>query len=111
MGDGPERVIRVSSKPVDDGIEIAVSDTGIGISAEDAARVFYAFRRGSNHQGVAGKGVGLAGVKAIIETYEAVGCLKFLSFYCSRVRARSQPPPAHCRLRAAAGSAHFGGGR
>ncbi|MEM7809159.1 MAG: HAMP domain-containing sensor histidine kinase [Planctomycetota bacterium] len=75
MGDGPERVIRVSSKPVDDGIEIAVSDTGIGISAEDAARVFYAFRRGSNHQGVAGKGVGLAGVKAIIETYDgAIRC-------------------------------------
>ncbi len=72
MGDGPERLIKVGARSVPDGIEIYVADTGIGISQQEAKRVFYAFRRGTNHQGVAGKGVGLAGVKAIVETYDGV---------------------------------------
>jgi signal transduction histidine kinase len=49
-----------------------VSDTGIGIEPEDLDKVFFVFRRGKNAtvQAVSGKGIGLASVKSIIETYE-----------------------------------------
>jgi hypothetical protein len=48
-----------------------VRDTGIGIDAEDLSKVFFVFRRGKNTAtcNVPGKGVGLASVKSIIETY------------------------------------------
>ena len=46
-------------------------DTGIGIEPGDLDKVFHVFRRGRNPaiRGVSGKGVGLASVKSIIETY------------------------------------------
>ena len=46
-------------------------DTGIGIETEDIDKIFFIFRRGRNTQtqNIAGKGVGLASVKSIIETY------------------------------------------
>ena len=48
-----------------------MTDTGIGIDPEDLDKVFYVFRRGKNAaaHGVTGKGVGLASVKSIVETY------------------------------------------
>jgi len=51
--------------------EFYVRDSGVGIAAEDLERVFHVFRRGSGEaiQNVAGKGVGLASVKSIVETY------------------------------------------
>ncbi len=51
--------------------EFYVRDTGLGIAAEDLDKVFHVFRRGSGEsvQNVAGKGVGLASVKSIVETY------------------------------------------
>jgi signal transduction histidine kinase len=52
-------------------IEFYVRDTGIGIEREDLDKVFFVFRRGKSAavQNVSGKGVGLASVKSIIETY------------------------------------------
>jgi len=52
-------------------LEFYVRDTGIGIDPEDLDKVFFIFRRGKNSQNasIAGKGVGLASVKSIIETY------------------------------------------
>ena len=52
-------------------VEFYVRDTGIGIDPEDIDKVFFVFRRGKNTQlnSIAGKGVGLASVKSIIETY------------------------------------------
>jgi signal transduction histidine kinase len=52
-------------------LEFYVRDTGIGIDPEDLDKVFFVFRRGKNTQAqnIAGKGVGLASVKSIIETY------------------------------------------
>ena len=51
-------------------VEFYVRDTGTGIDPEDLGKVFFVFRRGKNvAQNVAGKGVGLASVKSIIETY------------------------------------------
>ena len=51
--------------------EFYVGDTGVGIAPDDLERVFHVFRRGSGEavQNVAGKGVGLASVKSIVETY------------------------------------------
>jgi signal transduction histidine kinase len=54
-----------------DEAEFYVRDTGMGIDPDDLDKVFYVFRRGKGAavQGVSGKGVGLASVKSIVETY------------------------------------------
>jgi signal transduction histidine kinase len=51
--------------------EFYVQDTGMGIDPDDLGKVFGVFRRGKNGlaQNLAGKGVGLASVKSIVETY------------------------------------------
>ncbi len=71
MGDGPTREIRVSCRDRGDEAEFCVRDTGIGIEPEDLDKVFYVFRRGKTaaERNISGKGVGLASVKSIIETY------------------------------------------
>ena len=55
-----------------DEAEFYVRDTGIGIEPEDLDKVFFVFRRGkaAAAQGISGKGVGLASVKSIVETYQ-----------------------------------------
>lgn len=71
MGDGPVREIHIGCTVKPTEAEFYVRDTGIGIDPEDQSKVFYVFRRGKSQavQNVAGKGVGLASVKSIIETY------------------------------------------
>jgi signal transduction histidine kinase len=71
MGTGAVREIRIGCQLKGGEAEFHVSDTGIGIEKDDVAKVFYVFRRGRNsaEMKVAGKGVGLASVKSIIETY------------------------------------------
>ena len=70
MGDGPNRSIHVGCRVWAAEAEFYVSDTGIGIDPEDLDKVFFVFRRGKNcGVNTAGKGVGLASVKSIIETY------------------------------------------
>jgi signal transduction histidine kinase len=72
MGDGPTREIHVGCTIRRAEAEFYVRDTGIGIEPEDIDKVFFIFRRGKNAtvQAVAGKGIGLASVKSIVETYE-----------------------------------------
>jgi signal transduction histidine kinase len=71
MGDGRVREIHVGSISRADETEFYVRDTGIGIDKDDVAKVFSIFRRGKSSavQNIPGKGVGLASVKSIIETY------------------------------------------
>jgi signal transduction histidine kinase len=71
MRDDEPREIRVGCVVRLTEAEFYVRDTGIGIHPEDLERVFHVFRRGRNAQGgpASGKGVGLASVKSIIETY------------------------------------------
>ena len=69
MGSSIEPQIRVGCLLKRDEAEFYVRDTGIGIKPEDMEKVFYVFRRGSNHGQVGGKGVGLASVKSIVEMY------------------------------------------
>jgi signal transduction histidine kinase len=49
--------------------EVVVADQGRGISDEDLPHIFELFRRGSNVGSVTGMGVGLAGVKQIVEQH------------------------------------------
>jgi signal transduction histidine kinase len=71
MGDGLQRQIHIGCDHRADAVEFYVKDTGMGIEQEDLSKVFVIFRRGRNTQAqnVPGKGVGLASVKTIIETY------------------------------------------
>ncbi|HET9400117.1 MAG TPA: HAMP domain-containing sensor histidine kinase [Candidatus Acidoferrales bacterium] len=66
---GKRVVIRLSDKPGN--IEVKVEDSGSGIAAEDLARIFERFRRGSGDGTTAaqGFGLGLAICKAIVERY------------------------------------------
>jgi signal transduction histidine kinase len=72
MGDGLTREIHIGCVARSSEAEFYVRDTGIGIDVDDRDKVFFVFRRGKNTaaQHVAGKGIGLASVKSIIETYE-----------------------------------------
>jgi signal transduction histidine kinase len=72
MGDARGvREIHVGCRTRSSEAEFYVSDTGIGIDPEDLDQVFFVFRRGRNTaaNNIVGKGVGLASVKSIIETY------------------------------------------
>jgi signal transduction histidine kinase len=71
MGEGETREIHVGCTIRLSEAEFYVRDTGLGIDADDVGKVFFVFRRGKNTgaQNVSGKGVGLASVKSIIETY------------------------------------------
>lgn len=53
----------------DGSIELCVSDTGIGIPADDLPQLFSRFHRGRNAAGYPGNGLGLAIVKAIVEAH------------------------------------------
>ncbi len=71
MGDSNTREIHIGCNIRMTEAEFYVRDTGMGIDPEDIDKVFFVFRRGKNvaTQNIAGKGVGLASVKSIVETY------------------------------------------
>ena len=65
----PEIHVGCCIKPTE--IEFHVRDTGVGIEQAEIGKIFSVFRRGKGPavQNVAGKGVGLASVKTIVEMY------------------------------------------
>ena len=71
MGEGERREIHVGCSIRMTEAEFYVRDTGIGIDPEDLDKVFFIFRRGKNTAAtnITGKGIGLASVKSIVETY------------------------------------------
>lgn len=71
MGQGATRQIHVGCQMRRSEVEFYVQDSGMGIDPEDAEKIFLVFRRGKNAaaQNVIGKGVGLASVKSIVQTY------------------------------------------
>jgi signal transduction histidine kinase len=81
MGTGTTREIHVGCTVGALDAEFYVRDTGMGIDPADVGKVFNIFRRGRGAavQDVAGKGVGLASVKSIIQ------------MYCGRIWVESQP--------------------
>lgn len=81
MLDAPTRRIEVTAETTDEAYRFTVADTGKGIAAQDLPGIFNVFSR-ATHSGthaVAGRGVGLASVKSIVETYGG------------RITARSTP--------------------
>jgi len=64
-------LVRVSAKYGRGSWRIDVSDTGIGIPADEAAKLFGAFVRGSNARiaGLPGTGLGLSIVKSLVEMH------------------------------------------
>lgn len=55
--------VTVEYKKIGDNIEIAIEDSGIGISAEEQSKIFDAYYRGKNSLNAAGDGIGLYIVK------------------------------------------------
>ncbi len=62
-------VVTVSAKREGTEVLLMVSDTGAGMRAEDVARVFGKFERGSEQSGQGGAGLGLSLVKSLIELH------------------------------------------
>lgn len=61
--------VRVVLDSVEDNFTFTVQDQGIGIPEADQARLFTAFRRGSNVGNVSGTGLGLAIVEQAVELH------------------------------------------
>ena len=59
--------ITISTHEDDKGVVIKITDQGIGIDPMDQPYIFDSFRRGKNAEKKQGLGLGLAGVKAIVE--------------------------------------------
>jgi signal transduction histidine kinase len=66
---GPQAAVRVDVAPVGDGVEIVVSDDGVGISPEHLPHVFERFYRAEASRVGPGTGLGLAVVKHIVEAH------------------------------------------
>ncbi|HDQ72800.1 MAG TPA: hybrid sensor histidine kinase/response regulator [Chloroflexi bacterium] len=66
-----ERIITIRAEDKDDWVEIAVTDRGVGISAQHMRHLFERFRQfNRNEMEQQGSGLGLALAKAIIELHE-----------------------------------------
>jgi signal transduction histidine kinase len=62
--------VRVRAAPVDQRVEVAVSDTGVGIAPEDRETVFEEFRQvGTAEKKAEGTGLGLALARKFIELH------------------------------------------
>jgi signal transduction histidine kinase len=71
MGSKPHREIRIGCNVGSSEAEFYVRDTGVGVDPDELDRIFLVFRRGRSGTGagIPGKGVGLASVKSIVQTY------------------------------------------
>jgi signal transduction histidine kinase len=67
-GDRPDPHIRIEAERMDDRVQFAVTDNGIGIPSAQNERVFEPFFR-VNPGSTKGSGIGLAIVKRVIELY------------------------------------------
>lgn len=65
----PEGTVSVTLRPVDDGVELSVVDSGPGIPEEDHERVFERFYRSPEARATPGSGLGLAIVKQVIDRH------------------------------------------
>jgi two-component system phosphate regulon sensor histidine kinase PhoR len=61
--------ITISAEPVGEEVTISVSDTGVGISAQDLPRVFERFYKADRARSGGGTGLGLAIAKHIVQSH------------------------------------------
>lgn len=66
---GPGQTIAVGSRVGGGMVQLWVRDSGPGVAAEDAGRIFERFARAETGRGVDGSGLGLAIVRAIVEAH------------------------------------------
>ena len=94
--------VKVSARPITNGVEVAVTDTGDGINAEDLSQIFEQFYRGekSRNRSTGGSGLGLAIAKGIIEAHggkidvtSEVGKGSCFSFTLPKEGSRSRENP------------------
>jgi signal transduction histidine kinase len=84
--------VRVAAERRDGAAVLLVADTGPGIPAEDRARVFDRFYRGTTgRQAGPGSGLGLAIVAALVERWG--GEVRLLDGPGTRIEALFRPPP------------------
>ncbi len=95
MGDRADGYVEVGWREEPERYVFHVKDNGVGIAPEDVEKVFHVFRRAKSAaaSGAEGKGVGLAAVKAIAETYDGEAWVasevgKGSAFYFSLAKAR-----------------------
>ncbi len=65
----PGGSVTLAARREDDGVALAVSDTGVGVPSEDHARIFEKFERGNPQARQSGPGLGLSLVKSFIELH------------------------------------------
>jgi signal transduction histidine kinase len=66
---GKGKPVTVSVTPAGDGVRIAVSDQGMGISAADQRRIFEQFERAAGNDGTGGLGLGLFITQQLVEAH------------------------------------------
>jgi signal transduction histidine kinase len=69
IGNPKNPTISLGWDTTDKGLQFFVRDNGLGIKPDDKQSIFYVFRRGDGVKSADGKGIGLATVKSIVETY------------------------------------------
>lgn len=67
---GLDRGVEISIGAVEGGLQVGVSDRGIGIPQEDLVRVGAPFFRAGNSAGVSGSGIGMSLVKRITQIHD-----------------------------------------
>jgi PAS domain S-box-containing protein len=69
----PEGEVGIRAKPIPDGVEVIVHDSGIGMSPDDSAQLFTKFFRGNNPVVTESRGTGLGLViaRAILQAHSA----------------------------------------
>jgi signal transduction histidine kinase len=61
--------IHVRARADEKTVEIAISDSGIGMDAEDLPKLFQPYYRARSATGIAGTGIGLNVVKQVVELH------------------------------------------
>jgi signal transduction histidine kinase len=104
----PGGSVSVTAEPADDGVRVTVSDTGVGIPADEQDQLFTRFFRSSASRAnaVQGTGLGLAIVRHIVEAHHGtVGVISELGHGTDVSFMVPPPPPSDEPLAAGAKSA------